>query len=89
MLLGIVAMVPLLVIGMVPILTGDLPSASFLPLVPLTRDSTNNVIDGVQNGIDGWYDSANDVPENTYKNVKVLFDVMSGQFLMNGTGVKK
>jgi hypothetical protein len=23
------------------------------------------------------------------KNVKVLFDVMSGQFLMNGTGVKK
>ena len=23
------------------------------------------------------------------KNVKILFDVMSGQFLMNGSGVKK
>ena len=53
MLLGIVALVPLLVIGMVPILTGDLPAASFLPLVPLARDSTNHVIDGTWDRA-GW-----------------------------------
>jgi amino acid transporter len=53
MLLGIVALVPLLVIGMVPILTGDLPAASFLPLVPLARDSADNVIDGTWDRA-GW-----------------------------------
>jgi amino acid transporter len=46
MLLGIVALVPLLLIAIVPVLTGDLPEASFLPLVPLARDSAGNVIDG-------------------------------------------
>ncbi len=53
MLLGIVALVPLLVIGMVPILTGDLPAASFLPLVPLAHDSADNVIDGAWDRA-GW-----------------------------------
>src|SRR5262245_28462172 len=46
MLLGIVALAPLLVIGLVPILTGGLPAASFLPLLPLARDPVGNVIDG-------------------------------------------
>src|SRR5262245_53783466 len=46
MLLGIVALVPLLLIGLVPILTGGLPAASFLPLLPLARDPVGNVIDG-------------------------------------------
>src|SRR5262245_53804181 len=53
MLLGIVALVPLLVIGMIPILTGDLPAASFLPLVPLARDSAGNIIDGAWDR-SGW-----------------------------------
>lgn len=53
MLLGIVALVPLLLIGIVPILTGNLPAASFLPLVPLARDSAGNVIDGTWDRA-GW-----------------------------------
>jgi amino acid transporter len=53
MLLGIVALAPLLLIGIVPILTGDLPAASFLPLVPLARDSAGNVIDGTWDRA-GW-----------------------------------
>ena len=53
MLLGIVALVPLLVIGMIPVLTGHLPAASFLPLVPLARDSAGNVTDGAWDRA-GW-----------------------------------
>jgi amino acid transporter len=53
MLLGIVALAPLLLIGIVPILTGDLPAASFLPLVPLARDPAGNVIDGTWDRA-GW-----------------------------------
>jgi amino acid transporter len=53
MLLGVVALVPLLVLGTVPILTGDLPAASFLPLVPLARDSAGNVRDGTWDRA-GW-----------------------------------
>jgi amino acid transporter len=53
MFLGIVALVPLLVIGMIPVLTGDLPAANFLPLVPLARDSVGNVTDGAWDRA-GW-----------------------------------
>src|SRR5262245_43987890 len=53
MLLGIVALVPLLVIGTIPVLTRDLPAASFLPLLPLARDSAGNVIDGAWDRA-GW-----------------------------------
>ena len=53
MILGIIALVPLMLIGIVPLLTGDAPSANFFPLAPLAHDAAGNVIDGVWN-IEGW-----------------------------------
>ena len=47
--LGISAMIPLILIGVVPILTGDTPSANFFPLAPLAHDSLGRVIDGTWN----------------------------------------
>ncbi len=46
--LGISAMIPLILIGVVPILTGDLVKANFFPLVPLAHDALGRVVDG------GW-----------------------------------
>jgi amino acid transporter len=51
--LGVTALVPLMLIGIVPIITGDLPQAHFFPLAPLANDAAGNVIDGVWN-IPGW-----------------------------------
>jgi amino acid transporter len=53
MILGVTALIPLMLIGLVPILTGDMPQANFFPLAPLGYDSAGNVIDGIWN-IDGW-----------------------------------
>ncbi|MFM9835517.1 MAG: APC family permease, partial [Methylophilaceae bacterium] len=53
MILGIIALVPLMLIGIVPLLTGDAPSVNFFPLAPLAHDAAGNVIDGVWN-IDAW-----------------------------------
>ena len=53
MILGITALIPLMLIGLVPILTGDIPHANFFPLAPLAYDGTSHVIDGVW-GIEGW-----------------------------------
>jgi amino acid transporter len=47
--LGISAMIPLILIGVVPILTGDVVSAHFFPLVPLLRDAAGHVTDGSWN----------------------------------------
>jgi amino acid transporter len=47
--LGISAMIPLILIGVVPILTGDIVKANFFPLVPLAHDSAGHVIDGTWN----------------------------------------
>src|SRR5271156_4262600 len=47
--LGISAMIPLLLIGVVPILTGDLVKANFFPLVPLVHDSLGQVTNGTWN----------------------------------------
>jgi amino acid transporter len=47
--LGISAMIPLILIGVVPILTGDLVKANFFPLVPLAHDTVGHVIDGTWN----------------------------------------
>jgi amino acid transporter len=47
--LGISAMIPLILIGVVPILTGDLVKANFFPLVPLAHDSVGHVINGTWN----------------------------------------
>jgi len=53
LILGITALVPLMLIGIVPILTGDIPQAHFFPFAPLAYDASGNVIDGVW-GIEGW-----------------------------------
>jgi amino acid transporter len=47
--LGISAMIPLLLIGIVPILTGDLVKANFFPLAPLAHDALGRVTDGTWN----------------------------------------
>ena len=47
--LGISAMIPLILIGLVPILTGDMVKANFFPLLPLAHDSLGKVINGTWN----------------------------------------
>ncbi len=47
--LGISAMIPLILIGVVPILTGDVPRTNFFPLVPLAHDTLGRVVDGTWN----------------------------------------
>ncbi|HWJ35552.1 MAG TPA: APC family permease [Steroidobacteraceae bacterium] len=47
--LGISAMIPLILIGVVPILTGDIVKSNFFPLVPLAHDAVGHVIDGTWN----------------------------------------
>jgi amino acid transporter len=49
MVLGIAALVPLILIALIPLLTGSLPSNHFAPLAPLARDAVGNVIDGPWN----------------------------------------
>jgi amino acid transporter len=51
--LGVTALIPLMLIGLVPIVTGDVPSANFLPLAPLSYDAAGNVIDGAWD-LNGW-----------------------------------
>jgi amino acid transporter len=47
--LGISAMIPLLLIGIVPLFTGDIVKANFFPLVPLAHDAIGHVADGTWN----------------------------------------
>jgi amino acid transporter len=47
--LGISAMIPLLLIGIVPIVTGDIVRTNYFPLVPLAHDAAGRVIDGSWN----------------------------------------
>jgi amino acid transporter len=53
MILGITALIPLMLIGLVPLLTGDAPSIHFFPLAPLAHDAAGKVIDGAWD-IPGW-----------------------------------
>jgi amino acid transporter len=53
MVLGVIALIPLMLIGLVPLLTGDAPQANYFPLAPLAYDAAGNVVDGVW-GIEGW-----------------------------------
>jgi amino acid transporter len=46
MVLGVAALVPLILIGLVPLLTGDLPRSNFVPLVPLAHDAAGHATDG-------------------------------------------
>lgn len=51
--LGLTALVPLMVIGLVPLITGDVMVDNFFPLTPLAFDSVGNVIDGAWD-LPGW-----------------------------------
>jgi amino acid transporter len=53
MLMGVAALLPLMLIGIVPLLTGDLPRENFVPLVPLGHDAAGNPIDGAWDKA-GW-----------------------------------
>jgi amino acid transporter len=53
MILGVTALVPLMLIGLVPIITGDVPQANFFPLAPLAHGADGSVIDGIWD-IEGW-----------------------------------
>lgn len=51
--LGLTALVPLMVIGLVPLITGDVMVDNFFPLTPLAFDSVGNVIEGAWD-LPGW-----------------------------------
>jgi amino acid transporter len=51
--ISISAMIPLLLIGVVPLITGDVVKANFLPLVPIAHDAHGYVADGAWN-LAGW-----------------------------------
>jgi len=51
--LGISAMIPLILIGVMPILTGDVVQAHFFPLLPLAHDAAGTVSQGSWN-LAGW-----------------------------------
>ena len=54
--LGISAMIPLLLIGIVPILTGDIVSANYFPLAPLAHDAAGIVLDRLDRHFSGLLD---------------------------------
>ncbi len=47
--IGISAMIPLILIGVVPLVTGDIVKANFFPLVPLAHDAAGRIADGTWN----------------------------------------
>ena len=49
MVLGICALIPLMLIALVPLLTGDMPSSHFAPFAPLARNEAGLVVDGTWN----------------------------------------
>ncbi|MEI7969894.1 MAG: APC family permease [Betaproteobacteria bacterium] len=49
MVLGITALIPLMLIALVPLLTGDFPSDHFSPLAPIAHDAKGLVTDGSWN----------------------------------------
>ncbi|SAL49671.1 amino acid permease [Caballeronia choica] len=44
--LGVAALIPLILVGTVPLITGDLPMQNLLPLVPFAKDAAGQVVDG-------------------------------------------
>ncbi|WP_018076161.1 APC family permease [Novosphingobium nitrogenifigens] len=44
--LGVIALLPLLLIGLVPLLTGDIPAQHLWPIVPLAHDAAGNAVPG-------------------------------------------
>lgn len=48
--LGLICMTPLLLVGLVPLLTGDMPRDHLFPLLPIARDAAGNIGFGSWNG---------------------------------------
>ena len=48
--LGVVALLPLLLIGLVPLITGDLPRHNLWPILPLAHDAAGHAVNGTWNG---------------------------------------
>ncbi|AHJ65726.1 APC family permease [Granulibacter bethesdensis] len=46
MIFAVVSLLPLLIIGLVPLLTGDLPASHFTPFAPLAHDAAGKVVAG-------------------------------------------
>lgn len=53
LILGLTSLVPLTLIGVTPLITGDMAASNFFPLAPLAYDATGHVVEGRWN-IDGW-----------------------------------
>jgi len=53
MILGMTGLVPLMILAIVPLITGDMAASNFFPLSPLAYDSYGHVIDGEWN-LNGW-----------------------------------
>lgn len=53
MILGLTSLLPLMILAIIPLVTGDIPSEHFFPLAPLAYDSAGHVIDGQWN-MEGW-----------------------------------
>lgn len=51
--IGLIALIPLILIGLVPMITGDIVRENLYPLLPLSHDSNGNVIPGSWN-LEGW-----------------------------------
>ncbi|MEX3856551.1 APC family permease [Paraburkholderia sp. BR10923] len=46
MTLGVLALIPLIIVGTVPLLHADLPLHNLLPLLPFARDASGQIVDG-------------------------------------------
>lgn len=53
MIVGLAVVIPLLIVGIVPLISGDVLASNLLPLKPLAFDADGKVIEGVWN-IPGW-----------------------------------
>jgi len=49
MILGVTALIPLMLIALVPLISGDMPSSHFSPMAPIARDAAGLVVDGEWN----------------------------------------
>jgi amino acid transporter len=47
--LGIACMLPLLLVGIIPLITGDLPTENLFPILPIVRDAVGNIDFGTWN----------------------------------------
>jgi amino acid transporter len=49
--LGLICLAPLILVGIVPLVTGDLPSQNLFPLLPMIRDAAGQMTFGIWDGL--------------------------------------